>query len=124
MFPVLQRAVFEAQMVLLMIAVLCSTYSMVMYLLIKIYAVTALGVYKDVAYRAFTVATGRYRSHAFWALIASIITFLMAFALNLYSKVKGKRGLLLSVFTMVLVYMVLLEGAGVLLSADKHIFGA
>eukprot|EP00959_Pyramimonas_sp_CCMP1952_P356145 7458525-Pyramimonas_sp.AAC.1 len=47
-------------MVLLMIAVLCSTYSMVMYLLIKIYAVTALGVYKDVAYRAFTVATGSF----------------------------------------------------------------
>jgi hypothetical protein len=122
-FPVLQRIVFEAQMVLLMIAVLCSTYTMVVYLLIKIYAVTALGVYKDVAYRAFTVATGRHRSHAFWALIAAIITFLLAFALNLYSKVKGKRGLVLSIVATCLVYMVLMEGAGVLLSADKYIFG-
>lgn len=123
-FPVLQRIVFETQMVLLMIAVLCSTYTMVIYLLIKIYAVTALGFYKDVAYKAFTVAMGRHRSHAFWALIAAIITFLLAFALNLYSKVKGIRGLALSLLAMCLLSLVLVEGAGVLLSADMYIFGS
>lgn len=122
-YPVLQRVVFESQMVLLMIAVLCSTYTMIIFLLVKIYSVSSLGLYKDVAYMSFTMATGRYRSHAFWALIASIITFLVAFALNLFSKVKGHRGLALSVLTLCFVFLVLMEGAGVLLSADEHIFG-
>ncbi|CAK0857853.1 unnamed protein product, partial [Prorocentrum cordatum] len=127
-YPRLQRRVFEAQMVLLMIAVLCSTYTMVMFLLIKIYSVTALGLYKDVAYKAFTQATVGIRSDAFWALISSIITFLLAFSLNLYSKVKGNRGiasvLWLSVVTIGFVVALLREGGQVLMIADKLIFSA
>lgn len=122
-YPLLQRIVFEAQMVLLMVAVLCSTYTMVMFLLIKIYTVTALGMHHDVAYEVFTLSTARFRSHAFWALITSIITFLMAFALNLYTKVKGNRGIALSAVTLAFVGLLLREGASVLLAADDHIFG-
>merc|ERR1712032_48168 len=122
-YPKLQRIAYELQMILLMIAVVCSTYTMVMYLVVKIYTVTALGMWKDVAYEVFTASTARCRSHAFWTLIISIITFLLAFALDLYSKVKGIRGIALTLIAMAGITMLVRDGAEVLLNADEHVFG-
>lgn len=122
MYPRLQMFVFEIQMTLLMVAVLCSTYTMVMFLMIKVYSVTALGLHLDVAHEGFILATQRSRAGAFWSLIAATCSFLVAFALNLYSKVKGNKGLGLSFLAMCFLAALFREGMKVLSSADAHIF--
>jgi len=88
---------YEAQLLLVAVSVLTSAYTMVSFLLNKIYAVAALAMHKDVAYAVFTAASGRSRIQAFWSLIVSMVTFLAAFSLNIVSKFKGRKMVLLAV---------------------------
>eukprot|EP00913_Durusdinium_trenchii_P017495 g16440.t1 len=93
-YPNLHRLMYEGQMIFASISVVCSTYTMVMFLLCKIYSVMALGLYKDVSYDLFQAATGRFRLRAFWSLIIAMHSFLVAFAMNLFTRIKGNRGLM------------------------------
>lgn len=117
-----QKRIFELQVVLLTIAVFCSTFTMVMFLLGKIYSVTALSMYKDVAYDIFHRATGRYRIGAFWSCICSMVAFIVAFALDLYKKMRGKRGVIATVLTVGGGIIMVREWAGMMLIAQRHIF--
>lgn len=121
-FRRLQFCVHEAQLILLMCAVLCTTFTMVMFLLSKVYAVTALGRYKDLAYDIFQKRTSAQRLMAFWALIVGLLSFLMAFSLNLYTKMKGRRGMLLCLTSFILVAVIVQEWAAVVVLANKLIF--
>lgn len=121
-YPRLQRYVFQMQMVLLMIAVMCSTYTMVSFLLCKIYTVMSLGMYQDVAYELFFKGTQKIRRSAFWSLIWSLNTFLFAFALNLYTRIKGNRGLFLMAVGILTVIKVVSDVLGVLALADKFVY--
>jgi len=121
-YPRLQRWMFEAQVLALMIAVICSTYTMVMFLLCKIYTVTALAMYKDVAYDLFQKATASHRVHAFWSLIMAMNAFLVAFALNLFSRIRGNRGLVVMGVSLALIIPMLKEWKEVIHLASKYIF--
>lgn len=123
-WPKLQRAMYEAQLALLMCAVLCTTFTMVMFLLSKLYTVTALGMYKDVSYDIFQKRTSGQRVKAFWSLIAGMLSFLMAFSLNLYTKMKGGRGLVLAAIGLCFVVKLVQEWAVVMILADKLIFSS
>jgi len=118
-YPRLQRIVFELQMTLLMVAVMCSTYTMVTFLLCKIYTVLSLGMYRDVAYDLFFQGTKRLRLSAFWSLIWSMNTFLLAFALNLYTRVKGNRGLLLASAGILVLLPIVKDWMSILQLAEK-----
>lgn len=102
-YPRLQRIVFEAQLAFLMLASLCSTFTMVTFLLCKIFSVMALSVHKDVAWQVFTKVTRRHRLNGFYTLISALLSFLVAYCLNIYTKIKGNRGLAFTVFFMLLV---------------------
>merc|ERR1712008_611804 len=106
-------------MALLMVAVMCSTYTMVSFLLRKIYTVMALGMYRDVSYDLFFQGTKHIRKSAFWSLIWSLNTFLSAFALNLYTRIKGNRGLFLASMGILVVFKVVSDVLGILALADK-----
>jgi len=121
-YPRLQRVNFELQMLCLMVSVLCSTYTMVTFLLCKIYTVTALSVYKDVAFDLFTRATGPLRIKAFWSLIYSLVLFLAAFCLSLYTRVKGNRGLILCVVAGVVLVPLIQDWRLIFQLASKHIY--
>jgi hypothetical protein len=121
-YPRLQRIVFEAQMALLMIAVMCSTYTMVTFLLCKIYTVLALGMYRDVSYDLFFQGTKRLRVTAFWSLIWSMNTFLLAFSLNLYTRIKGNRGLLLAFVGILALLPVAHDWMDILSMASKYVY--
>jgi len=121
-YPRLQRIVFETQMALLMIAVMCSTYTMVTFLLCKIYTVLALGMYYDVSYDLFFQGTRRLRVSAFWSLIWSMNTFLLAFALNLYTRIKGNRGLLLAFAGMLALLPVARDWMEILSMANQYVY--
>mmetsp|Transcript_51577 Transcript_51577/g.99689 ORF Transcript_51577/g.99689 Transcript_51577/m.99689 type:complete len:262 (+) Transcript_51577:41-826(+) len=123
-YPRLQRIVFEVQMVLLMGAVLCSTYTMVTFLLVKIYTVTSLGLYRDVSYDLFFQGTQRLRLTAFWSLIGSMYSFLIAFALNLYTRIKGNRGLLLAFFGILALLPIVRDWMAILGMADRFLYQA
>mmetsp|Transcript_51333 Transcript_51333/g.101953 ORF Transcript_51333/g.101953 Transcript_51333/m.101953 type:complete len:258 (+) Transcript_51333:57-830(+) len=123
-YPRLQRLVFEMQMALLLIAVMCSTYTMVTYLLCKIYTVMALGMYRDVSYDLFFLGTKRLRLAAFWSLIWSMNTFLLAFALNLYTRIKGNRGLLLAFFGILALLPIVRDWMAILGMADRFLYQA
>ncbi|CAK8993216.1 unnamed protein product [Durusdinium trenchii] len=92
-YPNLHRLMYEGQMIFAGISVVCSTYTMVMFLLCKSYSVMALGMYKDVSYDLFQAASGRFRLRAFWSLIIAMHSFLISFAMNLFTRIKGNRGL-------------------------------
>merc|ERR1711860_241210 len=123
-YPRLQRLVYESTMVLLMMSALCSTFTMIMFLLFKVYTVTALGMYKDVAYTLFLQATGRHRMHAFNSLILSMTSFVVAFALNLYTRIKGNRGIVASLAVLTLCGYILHDVYKLLHFADKYIFSS
>lgn len=117
-----QRALYEAQMVLLSISVLSSTFCMVMFLLNKIYAVTALGMYKDVAYAAFRQATAQQRVRAFWSLITAMVTFLASFSISLGTRLKGRRGWFLCMTTLSGGAFMVWEWTRMMMLASKYIF--
>lgn len=118
-YPRLQRIVFELQMALLLVAVMCSTYTMVTFLLCKIYTVLSLGMYRDVAYDLFFQGTRRLRVTSFWSLIWSMNAFLLAFALNLYTRIKGNRGLLLAFAGILVLLPIVRDWMAILQLADK-----
>jgi len=119
---VVDKLVFEIQMFLLLIAVLCSTFTMVMFLLAKICNVTALGLYKDVNYATFLHSSRSHRVLAFWSLFIALGTFLLAFALDLFRRVAGPRGVAVKVIAIVGGLYMLWEWADIMWLADKHIF--
>jgi len=118
----LDKILFEVQMGLLMIAVLTSTFTMVMFLLNKICAVSALGLYKDVAYATFRQATARHRSLAFWSLIASVICFVASFAIDLFRRLEGNKGLAAKIITGVIGTWMLYQWSSIMTLADDQIF--
>jgi len=118
----LEMRVYEFQMGCLMIAVLCSTFTMVLFLLAKICAVTSLGLYKDVAYATFLQATRYHRTMAFWSLFTALITFNTAFALDLLRRVKGSAGVLMKLFILVVGGLSLYMWWDVMVLADRYIF--
>lgn len=89
----MQKRLYEAQMALLSLATLASSFTMIIFLLSKVYSVTALGLWKDVAYSTFHAVTSSLRMQAFWGLIISTTAMMYAFCLNLIEKIKGPRGL-------------------------------
>lgn len=95
--PFVTKRVWEAQMMLLMVATLTSTFTMVLFLLSKVYCVTALSFWKDVSYNTFHTATEMYRNQAFWSMMLSTACFMLSFCLNLSQRMKGVRGALLTV---------------------------
>lgn len=95
-YPRLQRFFFDAQSLLLMLATACSAFSMITFLMVKVNAVTALGVYRDVAFERLLALTYQVRIVAFLSLVFSILLLLVVFSMSLYSKVKGNRGLILT----------------------------
>jgi len=121
-FPALQRFMYEAQMFLSGISVVCSTYTMVMFLLCKIYTVMALGMYKDVSYDLFNQETARFRLRAFWSLIIAMHSFLVSFAMNLFTRVKGKRGLFLCVVTMMGIAPVVYDWKIIYEVAERYVY--
>jgi len=120
-YPRLQRYVFQLQMALLMVAVMCSTYTMVSFLLCKVYTVMALGMYQDVSYDLFFQGTNNIRLSSFWSLIVSMETFLFAFALNLYTRVKGNRGVFLASVAIFVVFLLVREVMGIYALAEKFV---
>jgi len=120
-YPRLQKYVFQLQMTLLMVAVMCSTYTMVSFLLCKVYAVMALGMYRDVSYDLFFQGTNNIRLSSFWSLIVSMETFLFAFALNLYTRVKGNRGVFLASVAIFVVFLLVREVMGIYALAEKFV---
>ncbi|CAE7873650.1 KLHL4, partial [Symbiodinium necroappetens] len=121
-YPALQRFMYESQMFLSSVSVVCSTYTMVMFLLCKIYTVMALGMYKDVSYDLFQQNTARFRLRAFWSLIIAMHSFLVSFAMNLFTRVKGKRGLFLCVVTMMGIAPVVYDWKIIYEVAERYVY--
>merc|ERR1711976_640059 len=94
--PPVTKRIWEMQMMLLMAATLTSTFTMVLFLLSKVYCVTALSFWKDVSYNTFHAATEMYRNQAFWSMMISTACFMLSFCLNLSQRMKGPRGYLLT----------------------------
>jgi len=122
-YYLLQRASFELQMFFLMAATICSTYTMVTFLICKIYAVMALGSYKDVAYETFQFETRSYRIKGFWCLVYSLVFLLIAFSMNLYTRIKGHRGLIMAAVTMIVLAPMLEDWRHILDAAELHVEG-
>eukprot|EP00929_Paragymnodinium_shiwhaense_P014105 TRINITY_DN121994_c0_g1_i1.p1 TRINITY_DN121994_c0_g1~~TRINITY_DN121994_c0_g1_i1.p1 ORF type:complete len:295 (-),score=55.60 TRINITY_DN121994_c0_g1_i1:146-1030(-) len=87
-----QKRLYEIQMVCLMVAMLCSTYCMITFLLNKVYSCTALGLWKDVAYNSFMRDMVQVRLRGFWSMMIALVALMTSFSLNLIDKVGGKRG--------------------------------
>jgi len=120
----MHKRLFEIQMLLLMISINCGTYTMVTFLLNKIYSSTALGMYKDVDYAVFFNETARHRVHAFWSLITCMITFMLSFSLNVMQRMKGKRGIVAAVLAVSVGSIMVYDWTSIMLLADKLIFKA
>lgn len=120
--PLSQKLMFEVKMFLLVAAVLSSSFTMVMFLLNKIYSVTALAMHKDVAYRAFQRATSHLRVGAFWSLILSIVSFILSFTLHVLTRIESKRRRFFYVITLVSVSWMLWQWWEIIVLANKHIF--
>lgn len=116
------KYIFEGQMILLMIAIMCSTFTMVMFLLAKICNVTALGLYKDVDYATFLQETTHHRAEAFWSMFIGITCFVFAFSLDLLRRVDGQRGLILKATSLMGGLVMLWMWADVMYLADKYFF--
>ncbi|CAK9107943.1 unnamed protein product [Durusdinium trenchii] len=121
-YPNLHRLMYEGQMIFASISVVCSTYTMVMFLLCKIYSVMALGLYKDVSYDLFQAATGRFRLRAFWSLIIAMHSFLVAFAMNLFTRIKGNRGLMFFFVGMLGIIPVVYDWQIIYQIAEKYVY--
>eukprot|EP00929_Paragymnodinium_shiwhaense_P113441 TRINITY_DN81737_c0_g1_i1.p1 TRINITY_DN81737_c0_g1~~TRINITY_DN81737_c0_g1_i1.p1 ORF type:complete len:303 (-),score=73.92 TRINITY_DN81737_c0_g1_i1:185-1093(-) len=117
-----EHRIFDAQMVLLMIATLCSAFTMVMFLLNKVYAVTALGFWKDVSYQTFVNATMKHRFQGFWSLIVSTVAFMLTFALNLIQKLPRRKGLAVSAVALAITFAMVSDWAHMMMTASKFIF--
>mmetsp|Transcript_49478 Transcript_49478/g.130490 ORF Transcript_49478/g.130490 Transcript_49478/m.130490 type:complete len:281 (+) Transcript_49478:27-869(+) len=117
-----QRLMFEIKMFLLLAAVLSSSFTMVMFLLNKIYSVTALAMHKDVAYRAFQRATSHIRVCAFWSLIVSIVSFILSFVLHVLSRIESKRRGVFYILTSMGVIWMLWQLSQIIVLANRHIF--
>lgn len=113
---------FEAQMALLTIAVLCSTFTMVIFLLNKVYCATALGMWKDVSYETFLLKTGKIRIDAFWSLILALSSFMAAFAINVLNSVKSRRGIIIGVIAVLGAGYMFRELNGMMDMANKYVY--
>lgn len=116
------RIIYDLQMALMMCSVLASTFTMVLFLLNKITDVTALGLYKDVAYATFTHATMNQRLAAFWCIYASMLSFLLCFAMDLLRRIKGKRGLAAKVLTIVGSGVMVVQWTKLVVLAQRFLF--
>lgn len=121
-YPNLHRLMYEGQMIFASVSVVCSTYTMVMFLLCKIYSVMALGMYKDVSYDLFQAATGRFRLRAFWSLIIAMHSFLVSFAMNLFTRIKGNRGLCFFFVGMMGIIPVVYDWQIIYQIAEKYVY--
>jgi len=119
-----RKIVFSVEIVLTSLAAICSAFTMLTFLLNKIYSTTALGVFKDVAYDVYQMATRPQRACAFWSLIIAMVTFLITFSLNLFLKLKGKRGYIATALTLVGSSFMLREWVTMMVMANKYIFRA
>lgn len=97
-----QRASFEAQMAFLMVASLCACFTMVLFLLNKVYSSTAIGMWKDVAYFNFQYHTAQQRKYAFWSLITAVVCFMCSFSISLFDRYGGVKGTALVVASMII----------------------
>lgn len=120
--PVIEKRLFDAQMGLLMIATLCSAFTMVMFLLNKVYAVTALAFWKDVAYNSFVNATMKHRFQGFWSLIVATTCFMLSFSLNLTQMLPGKKGKIVSALSIVVTLVMISDWTNMMMVASKFIF--
>jgi len=116
------KVLYEIQMALLMAATLCSTFTMIMFLLNKICDVTALGLYKDVAYATFHAKTARHRVTAFWSIFVAMSSFLGAFSIDLLRRVQGKRGLALKIASIITCLTMLLAWTKFMFLAQNTVF--
>lgn len=120
-----EKLVFEAQMGMLTVAVLCSTFTMVIFLLNKIYCATALGMWKDVSYEVFREKSLDMRVKAFWSLNIALGCFMTAFIMNLLHNLKreGKRRLVI-IGTITTIGLVLMVGevSSMMKLASKLVF--
>merc|ERR1711957_1130468 len=71
---------------------LCSTWSLLIFLFNKLYCVKAISMYNDVSYDVFLKATEHYRRRAFRMLLAGFFSYLMAYNISLFSNYGGKKG--------------------------------
>lgn len=119
---ILNKRLWEVQMYLLMAACLTSTFTMVMFLLSKVYCVTALAFWKDVSYNTFHTATMMYRNQAFWSMMVSTACFLLCFCLNLQQRMKGPRGYLLTLLAIAIELFFLYQFSIVVDAAESYVF--
>eukprot|EP00929_Paragymnodinium_shiwhaense_P032466 TRINITY_DN17984_c0_g1_i1.p1 TRINITY_DN17984_c0_g1~~TRINITY_DN17984_c0_g1_i1.p1 ORF type:complete len:282 (+),score=66.31 TRINITY_DN17984_c0_g1_i1:85-930(+) len=105
--PKSAKTLFEVQMALLMFSTLCASFTTFVFLINKLFAATAMGLWKDVAFFTYQYHTAFQRKLAFWGLVLSMISFIACFALNLYEKIQGKKGKYAAFFTL---------GAGAIMS--------
>eukprot|EP00929_Paragymnodinium_shiwhaense_P020543 TRINITY_DN13661_c0_g1_i1.p2 TRINITY_DN13661_c0_g1~~TRINITY_DN13661_c0_g1_i1.p2 ORF type:complete len:271 (-),score=75.80 TRINITY_DN13661_c0_g1_i1:176-988(-) len=117
-----QRWMFEVQIWLLLIATMTSCFTMMVFLLGKIYSTTALGMWKDVAFFNFQHATAHHRNQAFWSLLISCLAFTGSFSLNLYTRLKGKRGVSASLISFAVAGAMCLSIQQVMRLANTHVF--
>lgn len=117
-----ERFCYDLQMVLMMIATLCSTFTFITFLLNKVCDVTALGLYKDVAYASFMHATRGSRMSGFWCLIVSLISFLGVFSIDLFRRVGGKRGFAAKMVALTLCGAMTFEWSRMLFLANRYLF--
>eukprot|EP00930_Biecheleria_cincta_P071574 TRINITY_DN59063_c0_g1_i1.p1 TRINITY_DN59063_c0_g1~~TRINITY_DN59063_c0_g1_i1.p1 ORF type:complete len:288 (+),score=46.44 TRINITY_DN59063_c0_g1_i1:34-864(+) len=116
------QLMFEAQMALLTVAVLCSTFTMVIFLLNKVYCATALGMWKDVSYETFLNKTGKIRADAFWSLILALSCFMGAFAINVLNAINNRRGIIIGVMTVLGAGYMLRELSSMMEMAKLYVF--
>lgn len=120
--PKPERVVFELQLGLLMLATMTSCFTMMIFLLGKIYSTTALGMWKDVAFFNFQYATAKHRNQAFWSLLISCLAFTGSFSLNLYSRMKGKRGITASAISFAVAAAMCVSIKQIMSLANSHVF--
>jgi len=120
--PKAERWVFEIQLGLLMLATMTSCFTMMIFLLGKIYSTTALGMWKDVAFFNFQYATAHHRNQAFWSLLISCLAFTGSFSLNLYSRMKGKRGITASAISFAVAAAMCVSIKQIMQLANSHVF--
>eukprot|EP00929_Paragymnodinium_shiwhaense_P096496 TRINITY_DN580_c0_g1_i1.p1 TRINITY_DN580_c0_g1~~TRINITY_DN580_c0_g1_i1.p1 ORF type:complete len:289 (+),score=47.07 TRINITY_DN580_c0_g1_i1:123-989(+) len=117
-----RKRLYETQVMLLMIATMTSTFTMVLFLLSKVYCVTALSFWKDVAYNTFHTSTEMYRNQAFWSMLVSTACFMLSFCLNLGQRVKGIRGYMILIMAVVLLGYFLYNFKIMMDVAEEYVF--
>eukprot|EP00929_Paragymnodinium_shiwhaense_P008564 TRINITY_DN11251_c0_g1_i8.p1 TRINITY_DN11251_c0_g1~~TRINITY_DN11251_c0_g1_i8.p1 ORF type:complete len:276 (-),score=34.69 TRINITY_DN11251_c0_g1_i8:130-957(-) len=116
------RVNFEAQMAFLMVATLCACFTMVLFLLNKVYSCSAIGMWKDVAYFNFQYHTAAQRKLAFWSLIVAVFCFMCSFSLSLYDRYKTRKGFALVGLSFVIGLVMVLSLKDLMDLANKHVF--